>query len=218
MLWFYYIVIVIIRGIIKLLTRCQVRGKENIPRHGPLLIVANHLSLADPPLLGVSFGRKVTFMAKQELFRFRLFSYFLNGIGAFSVRRGQMDRKAIRQAYQVFDDGAALVMFPEGTRSRNGQLQFAFSGPTLIAVRSGVPVLPVGVIGTERIKGVSWLLHRPRITVNIGRPFYLPAVSNRLTKGELAELTNSMMGHIAELLPPKYRGCYGTRKLDDIED
>jgi len=216
--WFYYVARVIVRGLLKLLTHCQVKGRENIPSQGPLLIVANHLSLADPPLLGVSLSRKVTFMAKKELFRFRLIGYFIGSLGAFSVHRGQLDRKAMRQAYQVLADGLALVMFPEGTRSRSGRLRPAFSGPALIAVRSGAPILPVGIIGTEKIRGVTWLLRRPQITVNIGHPFYLPTVSSRLTKAELAELTNSIMGHIAELLPLEYRGDYGARKLDDLED
>ena len=216
--WFYYVARVIVRGLLKLLTHCQVKGRENIPSQGPLLIVANHLSLADPPLLGVSLSRKVMFMAKKELFRFRVIGYFIGGFGAFSVHRGRLDRKAMRQAYQVLANGLALVMFPEGTRSRSGRLRPAFSGPALIAMRSGAPILPVGISGTEKIRGVTWLLRRPQITVNVGHPFHLPPASSRLTKAELAELTNSIMGRIAELLPPKYRGDYGARKLDDIED
>ncbi len=211
--WFYYVARVIVRVLLKLLTHCQVKGRENIPSQGPLLIVANHLSLADPPLLGVSLSRKVMFMAKKELFHFRVIGYFIGSFGAFSVHRGQLDRKALRQAYQVLADGLALVMFPEGTRSRNGRLQPAFSGPALIAVRSGAPILPVGIIGTEKIRGVTWLLHRPQITVNIGHPFHLPPANSRLTKAELAELTNSIMEHIAELLPPKYRGDYGGKEI-----
>ena len=87
-------------------------------------------------------------------------------------------------------------------------MQPAFSGSALIALRSGVPILPVGITGTERIKGVAWLLRRPRITVNIGQPFHLPLTSSKLTKVELARLTNYMMGRIAELLPQEYRGNY----------
>ena len=211
--WFYYVARVIVRGLLKLLTHCQVKGRENIPSQGPLLIVANHLNLADPPLLGVSLSRKVIFMAKKELFRPKLIGYFVGGFGAFPVHRGQLDRQALRQAYQVLADGLALVMFPEGTRSRNGRLQPALPGPALIAMRSGAPILPVGIFGTERIRGVIWLLRRPQITVNVGHPFYLPPVSSRLTKAELAELTNYIMGHIAELLPLKYRGDYGGKEI-----
>jgi len=218
MSWFYYFARVIIRVLLKLLTRCQVKGRENIPSQGPLLIAANHLSLADPPLLGYSLNRKATFMAKEELFRPRVIGYLLSSFGAFPVHRGRLDRKAIRQAYQVLTDGLALVMFPEGTRSLNDRLQSALPGPALIAIRSGAPILPIGIIGTEKIRGVTWLLRRPQIMVNIGQPFYLPTVSSRLSKVELAELSNSIMEHIAELLPQKYRGDYGVKKLNDSQN
>jgi len=206
--WFYYVARGTTKLLLHLLTRWQVRGRENIPSQGPLLVVANHLNLADPPLVGVSLGRKAIFMAKEELFRSRFSSCFVRGFGAFPVRRGQLDREALRQADRFLAQGLALVMFPEGMRSRNAQLQPAFPGSALIAARSGVPILPVGISGTEKIKGVAWILHRPQITVNIGRPFYPPPVSNKLTKVGLAELTNSIMKCIAELLPPKYRGIY----------
>lgn len=206
--WFYYVGRAMVRMLLFLLTRWQVRGRENIPSQGPLLVIANHLNLADPPVLGVSLGRKMVFMAKKELFHFRFFGYFIRGFGAFPVHRGKLDRKALRQAEQVLAEGLALVMFPEGMRSRSGWLRPAFPGSALIALRSGVPILPVGISGTERIKGVTWFLRRPEITVNIGHPFHLPPASSKLTKEELIRLTNFMMGHIAELLPLKYRGNY----------
>jgi len=147
-------------------------------------------------------------MAKEELFRSSFSGYFIRSFGAFPVHRGQLDREALRQAGQALAQGQALGMFPEGMRSRGGQLRRAFHGSALIALRSGAPILPVGITGTEKIKGAAWLLRRPQITVNIGHPFHLPPVSSKLTKAELAELTNYIMGHIAELLPLEYRGHY----------
>ncbi len=217
--WFYYVARLVIRILLPLLTRWQVRGKENIPRQGPLLVVANHLNLADPPLVGISLGRKVIFMAKEELFRSRFSSYFMRALGTFPVHRGRLDRKALSQAEKVLADGWALVMFPEGSRSKNAQLQPAFLGSALVAMRSGAPILPVGIIGTERIKGVAWLLRRPRVTVNIGSPFHLPSFNGRLTKPELAELTNLVLEHIAELLPLEYQGHYAKQgKSDDSKN
>ena len=211
--WFYYVASAIVRVVIKLLTRCQVRGMENVPSQGPLLIVSNHLSLADPPLISVILNRKkVIFMAKKELFRPRVIGYFISSFGAFPVHRGQLDRQAMRQAYQVLAEGSALVMFPEGTRSLNGRLQPALPGSALIALRSGAPILPVGISGTEKIRGITWVLHRPRITVNIGHPFYLSPAGSRLSKAELAEVSDSIMEHIAELLPLEYRGDYGGKE------
>ena len=191
-----------------LLTRCQVRGRENIPSQGPVLVVANHLSLADPPLVNISLNRKVRYMAKEQLFRFRVLGYFMRGLGAFPVHRGRPDMKAFRQAEQVLAQGSTLVIFPEGTRSRSGQLGHAFSGPTLIALRSGVPILPVGITGTEKLEHVTGLLSRPRVRVNIGHPFHLPTTTGKSAK---TELTNHMMERIAELLPLEYRGQYGKR-------
>ena len=207
--WFYYVGRLVMRMLLMLLTRWRVRGRDNIPSQGPLLIVANHLNLADPPLLGVSLGRKVIFMAKKELFYSRVIGYFIRGFGSFPVHRGQLDRKALRQAEQLLAQGLALVMFPEGKRSKSAQLEPGFSGSALIAWRSGAPILPVGISGTERIKGVGWLLRRPQIIVNIGRPFYLPSVSSKLTKLKLTEHTDFIMERIAGLLPPEYRGNYG---------
>jgi 1-acyl-sn-glycerol-3-phosphate acyltransferase len=205
--WFYYVARGVLIGLFKLLTRWEVRGRENVPKEGPVLVVANHLHLADPPLLGVSLGREAMFMAKEELFRSPFTAYFIRGFGSFPVHRGRLDREAIRQAKQVLADGVALVMFPEASRSRSAKLKSAFPGSALIASHSGVPILPVGISGTEKIKGLGWL-RRPRLTVNIGQPFDLPSVDGKLTREKLAEHTELIMQRIAELLPPEYRGVY----------
>jgi len=206
--WFYYIARGLVIGLFKLLTRWQVKGKENVPKEGPVLVVANHINLADPPLLGISLDRKVIFMAKEELFRSSLGAYFVSGLGSFPVHRGKMDRQALRRSQQVLADNLALAMFPEATRSRSARLKKAMPGSALIACRSGVPILPVGIIGTEQIKGMGWILRRPRLTINIGKPFSLPPVDGKLTREKLVEYTDLIMQHIAELLPPQYRGIY----------
>lgn len=210
--WFYYVVRVIVKTLLLLLTNWQVRGKENVPSEGAVIVVANHLNLADPLVLGASLGRKVVFMAKRELFHSRVSRYFVRGLGAFSAQRGQLVREALRQASQILANSLALAVFPEGSRSKNAQLQSAFPGSALIALRNGIPILPVGITGTEKIRGAAWFLHRPKITVNIGRPFSLPPVGSKLARAELTELTNSIMGRIAELLPPEYRGNYAEQR------
>ncbi|MBI2869608.1 MAG: 1-acyl-sn-glycerol-3-phosphate acyltransferase [Chloroflexi bacterium] len=207
--WFYYVGRALIRLLLLVLTRWQVVGKGNIPRDGALLVVANHLSLADPPVLGVSLPRTTLFMAKEELFRGGFSRYFVRGFGAFPVSRDRVDRAALKTALDWLARGNALVMFPEGKRSPDHALQPALPGSALIAARSGATVLPVAITGTERVKGKTWWLRRPGITVVIGEPFRLDKCA--AGKGGLEEMTGFMMEHIAALLPAPYRGAYKGR-------
>ncbi len=199
---------VLVRVLLLLLTSWKVKGRGNVPANGGLIVVANHLNLADPPLLGASLGRRAVFMAKKELFRSRLLSFFIHSLGAFPVQRGELNRQALRQANQVLAKGLALIIFPEGSRSRSARLQPALPGSALIAQHNNIPVLPVGIIGTEKIRGFGWFLRRPRIMVNIGHPFHLPSIEGRLTRTNRWELTDAIMSHIARLLPVDYRGKY----------
>lgn len=206
MRWFYNIAKVLLLAIVPALIRWKINNKENIPQQGPLLVISNHIHLVDPPLVAYAIRRKSFFMAKEELFRSKILAYLLKGIGAFPVHRGKLDRKALRSADKVLSDGMVLVIFPESTRSSNAKLQQAYSGSALIALRNNVPVLPVAIMGTEQIKGLTWWLHRPKITVNIGQTMNLPTVEGRLTKTELARLTDLLMERIAGLLTEEYRG------------
>lgn len=209
---FYYLGTMIMKLLLLLLTRWKVQGKENIPAQGPLIVVANHLHLADPPLLSASIPRRIVFMVKEEAFRSPVQGPLVRGYRAFPVRRGRLDREALRQAEKVLKEGLALGMFPEGKRSAEAQMQQGYPGTSLLALRYGVPILPVGITGTERIKGLFALLRRPEITVNIGEPFNPPPVDGRLTRAQLSVVSDCIMGRIAELLPESYRGVYGDRK------
>jgi len=193
------------------LSHWRVRGKENVPREGPLIVAANHLSLIDPPLLSASIPRRIVFMAKEELFRSPRGSFFVRAFGAFPVRRGRMDREALRQALMVLQEGQVLGMFPEGKRSTNTQLQEAQTGASLIATHSGAPILPVGISGSENVSGLGFIFKRPEITVTIGRPFSLPSIQEGQTGRQLGELTALVMERIAEVLPQSYRGGYSDR-------
>jgi 1-acyl-sn-glycerol-3-phosphate acyltransferase len=189
------------------LTRWRVEGKENVPKKGPLIIVANHMTYVDPPLLGASVPRRITFMAKQELFRPSLMAIIVRAYGAFPIRRDKLDREALRYALEVLNKGEVLGMFPEGKRSFPYHLQEMQPGTAFIAARSGVPIIPVGISGSEQVKGISFIVRRPRITVRIGRSFTLPSGENNiLNRPRLNQHCDLIMKRIAELLPGSYLG------------
>ena len=202
--WIYRVSNPTVRMLLFLFSRWEVKGKENVPREGPLLVVANHMTNIDPPLLSVSLGRYAMFMAKEGLFRTRLSNYFVRGLGGFPVRRERMQREVLIAAEQVLNSNYALCIFPEGMRSRTGRLRQAFPGAAMIALRTGVPVLPAAITGTETVKGMVWL-RRPRLTVTFGQPFHLPPPGVDGNRDKIAEY---MMERIAELLPLEYRGVY----------
>ena len=151
-------------------------------------------------------------MAKRELFSSRISRCIIRVLGAFPVERGRLDLGALRRANHVLSVGLPLILFPEGMRSKTARLLPAFSGATVIALRNKAPILPIGIIGTEKLNGLTWVLRRPRIIAYIGQPFCLWCSNRRPTKSELAELTSHMMVHIARLLPEEYHGNYGQGK------
>jgi 1-acyl-sn-glycerol-3-phosphate acyltransferase len=209
---FYFASTLLVKSLLTILTRWRVRGKDRVPRQGPLIVAANHINAIDPPLLSASIPRRIVFMAKEELFDSWFESIIVRGFGAFPVSKGRVDREAIKRASLVLSQSLALGMFPEGTRSfSRAQLQPAFRGAALLALRSRAPILPVGISGTERIRGLKWLFTRPRLMVQIGEPFMAPDVDGEPTKEQLSTVTDLIMARIAELLPPNYRGVYRNR-------
>ena len=213
--WYYYIARFAVILFFKVFTRWRVVGLNNIPSDGALLIVSNHLSNADPPLLSVTLKRNTIFMAKKELFRNPILGYILHGFGAFPVNRGQLDRQALRYAEKVLADGKILVIFPEASRSKEARLKKAFPGSALIAVRTDVPIVPVAITGTENVVGLKWMLRRPGIQVRFGKPFSLPPTDGRKTRDVLDESTTFVMQRVADLLPVEYRGIYSRQEKKD---
>jgi 1-acyl-sn-glycerol-3-phosphate acyltransferase len=151
-------------------------------------------------------------MAKEELFRNPISRYFVSQFGSFPVYRTGSTRDAIRQANRILKQGQVLGMFPEGKRSKNGGMNPALLGSALIAYTNQVPVLPIGISGSERIHGFSWMWRRPRISLAIGRPFYLPDEGPSPSREQLMESTVIIMSRISELLPEKYQGEYIARE------
>jgi 1-acyl-sn-glycerol-3-phosphate acyltransferase len=204
----YYCLNFLFTFISKLSLRRKIAGKNNMPRHGACIVVANHVNLLDSPLIGISLGRRAYFMAKADLFRSRIIGWLAEQFGAFPVARGRLNRRAGRTAVELLANGQALIIYPEGQRSLDGKLGPAYSGAALLAIRSNVPIVPVGIIGTAQLKGKWWFLRRPKITFNIGQPFTLAACPEKPNKEMVNGMTREIMLHIAALLPEDYRGRY----------
>jgi len=147
-------------------------------------------------------------MAKEELFHHPYFGWVVGAYGAFPVKRNRLDRQALQQALSILKEGKVLGLFPEGTRSRQGQLRPGLPGIALMAVQSGVPILPIGITGSQRIQSLRDALSFPRITVNIGVPFQLRPAEGKVDREQLTAATEVVMKRIAELLPPEYQGAY----------
>jgi len=203
---FYWLMTSLTRVVVATFGRYEVIGADRVPREGALIVVANHLNNADPPLLGASLPRSLRFMAKQELFDSKA-GIFMRLFGAFPVRRFEADRAALRQAIQILKDGGALGMFPEGHRSHGEGMGPPHPGTALIALRSGATILPVGITGSEQVRNLSVLAKAPRIRVVVGEPFTLPG-GRRITSARVHAGTDEIMRRIAALLPPRYRGVY----------
>ena len=207
--WVYYFGRVLIRIMVLPFASWHIKGGENVPDHGPLLIVCNHLHLADPPMVAASIKLKSVVMAKEELFQHWWSRFWVGNFGAFPVHRGRADREALRIAKYWLKQDVSLIMFPEGSRSKTSQMQPALPGAASIASWLGVPILPVGIAGTDKLRNPRWcMLHRPRLTVTIGKPFNPPPSDGKLNKEQRNQLMNDIMRKIAALLPPEYHGVY----------
>lgn len=199
------------RPLLNILFSWKIEGRENIPLTGPLILVANHVHVLDPIFLAFSLPRWITFVAKEELFRSPFLRFWLRWAGSVSIRREGKVRekqKILKSARDALERGLILGMFPEGGRSHDGKLRKGKPGSAVIASKTNVPLLSVGIVGTDKIKGISWLWKRPRIVVNIGKPFKLPPNSSRMSKSQMQLLTTQLMREIAALLPPEYQGAY----------
>ncbi len=199
------------RPLLNLCFSWKVEGRENVPLTGPLILVANHVHVLDPILLVFSLPRWITFVAKEELFRSLFLGPWLRWAGSLPLQRdGKVREKQriLEGARKALEEGLILGMFPEGARSHNGKLRKGKAGSAVIASKTDATLLPVGVVGTDKIHGISWLWKRPPIVVTIGKPFKLPPTNNKISRSQMQLLTAQLMGEIAALLPREYQGAY----------
>lgn len=193
----------------KILTRWEVEGRDNLPPGGPLLVVFNHLSHLDPALLIATLPWRITGLAVAGLREVPVTGFLLRLGGAIWVNRGHYDREALRKALAVLERGDVLVIAPEGRISVTGALERGKTGPVFLAQRANVPILPIGITGTEDVPEKLKRFQRLHLRVIIGQVFRLPErPPGRSRKEQLRANSDFIMRRLAELLPEKYRGVY----------
>lgn len=202
------------RFCLRVLASVRIEGISDLPRTGPLIVVANHMSNADPPLvagwLTPALGRQMHILAKESIF-FWPAGPILRSLGASPVRSGGSDIEAYRVARDILDRGEVLAIFPEGTRSPTGVMGEPKPGVAMLALRSGVPILPVGVSGTDVLLGRGRWIPRLRspITLRVGRPFTIEPDSALSRRDATHAASEEIMRRIAALVDERHRGRFG---------
>jgi len=200
-----------LRGLTKLVTfftmRTTIRGLENFPKQGPAIIVINHLGDADAVLVGASIPTTIDGMGKIELID-EWVGPIMRAYGTIWVHRGRPDRRALRAALDGLADGRIVALAPEGRQSLIGGLEEGNAGAAFLAMKSGAPIVPIAMTGTENenIYGHLKKWKRAPVTLTVGKPFYLPEQPDR--QKMLREGTYQIMASLASLLPESYRGNY----------
>ncbi len=179
--------------IIRLHGGWRVTGHENVPEEGGAVIAANHLSFLDPPAVGSALRRRTYYFAAAYLFKNPVFGFIIRKCYAFPVRRGAADRRALKHAIELLEVGELLTMFPEGTRSRTGELGEFDLGAALAASRAEVPIVPCALTGTDAVfPRHAKRLHRGRVAVSFGEPVDSLQFGPKPRKQDLQRITEQI--------------------------
>lgn len=199
----------IVRFLLRTITKTEYLDAENIPTSGGVIFAINHLSYVDTPLLLVNPMRPdITALVTTKYEEKAFIGWFVRTAKGIWINRDVADFSAIQNASKALKKGLALGIAPEGTRSKTAEMQEAKPGTIMIAVKTGVPIIPVGITGSET--AIQDLAHfrRPRMTVRFGKPFTIPPIEPGRRSQELKKWTHELMLRIAELVPESYRGIY----------
>ncbi len=175
----------------KNLYNVKIIGVENVPPTGPVIVAPNHLSNYDPPLVGCALTRHINFMAKEELFKNPIAARLITWLGAFPVRRGNVDKVAIRHAMQLLKNGLVLGIFPEGSRQVPGKLGDFHDGAASLAIRMKVPIVPAAIIGSEHME-------RGKVAILFDKPIYPEA--EKATTENIEILNNQLKTSIQNMI------------------
>ncbi|QED48449.1 lysophospholipid acyltransferase family protein [Cytobacillus dafuensis] len=187
---FYSFVKSVVLGILKPVYRFEVIGREHFPKEGGVLLCSNHIHNFDPPVVGINAPRPVHFMAKEELFNVPLLGKIVSNLNAFPVKRGMSDREALRKGLAILKEGHVLGIFPEGTRSKTGELTKGLAGVGFFALRSDAAVVPCAIIGPYKAF--------KRLKVIYGKPIDIQELREKKASAE--EITELIMEEIRKLI------------------
>ncbi|KKB38437.1 lysophospholipid acyltransferase family protein [Bacillus thermotolerans] len=189
MVTFYQFAKSVVKSILTPLYRIEVRGLEHFPKEGGVLLCSNHIDNLDPPVVGITAPRPVSFMAKEELFKVPIFGKMVGNLNAFPVKRGMSDRDAIRKGLKLLKEGHVLGLFPEGTRSKTGEIGKGLAGAGFFALRTDAQVVPCAIVGPYKVFG--------KLKVVYGSPIDMEELRSRKASAE--EVTEVIMSHIRRL-------------------
>ena len=189
---------VIIFPIYKLIFRGNLIGRENIPKKGSFILVSNHGSLLDPPLLGHAVGRNISFMAKSELFRIPLLGFIIKSCGAYPVKRGIVDKKTIKIACEKLSNNSCIGIFIDGSRQKDGRVNRPKQGAALLSLKNQKLLLPVAIINSHRLVRFKFFIpFFTKIVIKVGKPIIPPEGAS---KADLIRVTNYLKETINNML------------------
>jgi len=217
----YWAIKVALTPVLRVTYRVRVEGREHLPKRGPVILAANHRSFLDSIFLPLVVGRRVTFVAKAEYFDDRKTAWFFRGIGQIPIRRsgGRASEGALDAATGVLEDGGVFGIYPEGTRTRDGHTHRGHTGVARLARRTGAPIVPVGLVGTDECQPTDRRL--PRLFRSVSLRFGAPIAPDRYAEGDdglaLRQITDEVMFEIVQLCGCyDYQDTYATKKAEDL--
>jgi 1-acyl-sn-glycerol-3-phosphate acyltransferase len=184
---------VLLTGGCRLLFGVRVTGKENVPESGVYIVAPSHRSVFDVPIAAEITPRRIRFMAKESLFTTKFGAWLFGSLGAIRVERGTTDRAALRASQAALEEGEPLAIFPEGTRREGPVLGDLFDGAAYVALKLGVPIVPVGIGGSEQILPTGKLFPRPhRVRIVVGEPLFPVAAAGTVKRSQVTALTEEL--------------------------
>ena len=217
----YWIVKALLTPILRVIVRIRVEGREHVPRHGPVILASNHRSFLDSVFIPLVVRRRVTFVAKAEYFDDPKTAWFFRSVGQIPIRRegGSASERALASATDVLQRGRVFAIYPEGTRTRDGLLHRGHTGVARLALRCNVPIVPVGMIGTDDVQPVDARMPKlfRRVSIRFGEPINPDHYAGRADdRRALREIADEVMYEIAQLSGYEYVDTYATKQAEDI--